>query len=531
MPAYGPIRQRRWRVALLGAAAACLLSGCVTLSLDVPRPVSTSWQGPAAPELVSLWSDSLAGDGPGSGSGYRLVADSLDAFALRAILARRARHTLDLQYYIIHADDTGQLLAAEVLRAADRGVRVRILLDDIYAIENDRVLIALDSHPNIEIRLFNPWRRRSGLAGRVFDFIASGGRLNQRMHNKLYVADGEAALLGGRNLGDEYFAVHPDLDFRDLDVLAVGAVAREAGLSFDAFWNSEYAVPASAIRLARPPPTLPALQQALGEHERRMRDSPFAGAIAGSPAAREVTAGRLRLERAPGQIVADDPEKLRPRRRTSRPGVVEQLRAIMGEPTERLLISSPYFVPGRDGVALLRSLRERGVAIEVLTNSFAATDVRLVHVGYAKYRPALLRAGVVLRELRRRTPEAVERVRRQRFGSANASLHAKALAIDGRWLFVGSLNIDPRSIVLNTEIGVVMDSPTLTAEAERMFAYTSSPEISYEVRLVPGTRASLEWRSTVEGVERVQRVEPGTNVLERVALRLLQLLPFIEKQI
>ncbi len=443
---------------------------------------------------------------------------------------RYARHTLDIQSYIIRADDTGQLLTREVLHAADRGVRVRILLDDIYAAANDRVLTALDAHPDIEIRLFNPWRRRSGMAGRVFDFIASGGRLNQRMHNKLYCADGEAALLGGRNLGDEYFALHPELDFRDLDALAVGAVAREAGRSFDAFWNSEYAVPASAVRLAGTPPSLEALRQALEAYARRLHDGPYAAAIAGSSIAREAASGRLRVERAVGRVVADDPDKLNPRRRTARPDLIAQLRAVTGEPRERLLISSPYFVPGREGVAMLRALRERGVAIEVLTHSFAATDVRLVHAGYAKYRPALLRTGVELRELRRRTPGSVERVRRQRFGSANASLHAKAVAIDGRWLFVGSLNIDPRSIVLNTEIGVVVDSPALTAEAERMFADTSSPELSYHVEIVPGSRSVLQWRSTVGWVERVQRVEPGTNVLERAALRPLQLLPFIEKQ-
>lgn len=506
-----------------------MLASCVTLSLDVPRPVSTAWTGPASPELTSLWSATLSGAGPPSG--YRLVADSLDAFALRALLARRARHTLDVQSYIFHADDTGQLLAAELLGAADRGVRVRLLLDDIYAADNDRMLIALDGHPNVEIRLFNPWRRRSGTLGRMFDFIATGGRLNQRMHNKLYCADGEAALLGGRNLGDEYFARHPDLDFRDLDVLAVGAVAREAGRSFDAFWNSEYAVPASAVRLARAPPSLEALKASLEAHALRLRDGPYATAIAGSAVSLEAAAGQLRVERAAGTIVADDPDKLSPRRRTARPDLVEQLRAVTGEPRQRLLISSPYFVPGPQGVELLRSLRARGVEIEVLTNSYAATDVRLVHVGYAKYRPALLRAGIELRELRRRTPESVARVREQRFGSANASLHAKAVAIDGRWLFVGSLNIDPRSISLNTEIGVVVDSPALTAEAERMFAYTGSMELSYRVALVPGTRSSLEWRSTVGGVERVQRVEPGTNVWERLALRLLRLLPFIERQI
>lgn len=521
------MRSHRHLVLLLLSALA--LPGCVSLSLDVPRPPSTLYAGPAAAELERLWTGRFEGDG--ADSAFRLVADGLDAFALRVQLARRARHTLDLQYYIIHADETGQLLAAEVLRAADRGVRVRILLDDIYAAANDRALLALDSHPQVEIRLFNPWRRRSGAAGRVFDFIATGGRLNQRMHNKLFLADGVAGVLGGRNLGDEYFALHRDLDFRDLDVLAVGAAARETGRSFDAFWNSEYAVPATAVRLAKPPPTLAELQAVVEAHAVAMAQRPFARASEDAPLAREAAAGPLALQRAPGTVVADDPDKLSPRRRTRRADLVAQMRAITGEPRQRLLISSPYFVPGRPGVDLLGTLSAAGVDVQVLTNSYRANDVRLVHVGYAGYRAPLLRRGVELFELRRRTAETVERVRQQAFGSANASLHAKFVVIDRRWLFVGSLNIDPRSIVHNTEIGVVIDSEALADEAARMFADVSAPERSFAVRLREGSRTQLEWHWQEAGEVRVSVTEPGTNGFERAMIRLLRWLPGLEAQI
>jgi putative cardiolipin synthase len=505
------------------------LSGCVTLSLDVPRPPSSTYTGPPAPELDGLWADNFSG--PGADSAFRLVADGLDAFALRVQLMRRARHTLDLQYYIIHADETGQLLAAEVLRAADRGVRVRILLDDIYAADNDRALLALDSHPAIEIRLFNPWRRRSGVAGRMFDLIATGGRLNQRMHNKLLLADGVAGVLGGRNLGDEYFALHRELDFRDLDVLAVGAAGRSAGRSFDAFWASEYAVPATALRLARPPPTLAELQGAVETHSAAMASRPFALAIDDAPLARETAAGRLALQRAPGTVVADDPDKLSPRRRTRRDDLIAQLQAITGEPRRRLLISSPYFVPGRAGVERLGALHGAGVSIQVLTNSYRANDVRLVHVGYAKYRVPLLRGGVELFELRRRTAETVARARQQAFGSANASLHAKFVVLDERWLFVGSLNIDPRSIVHNTEIGVVIDSEVLANEAVRLFDQARAPEHSHAVRLAPGSRSRLEWHWVQDGAAQSSQIEPGTNAFERAMIRLLRWVPGLEAQI
>lgn len=293
----------RFLVATLFATSiAVSVGGCVSLELNVARTPSSAYVGQAAAGLTGLWDEQLAAR-PGS-SGFRLVADGLEAFALRATLARRAEHTLDIQYYIIRSDDTGKLLAHEVIGAADRGVRVRILLDDIYAAEADQALLALDSHQNIEIRLFNPWRRRSGALGRVIDFLASAGRLNQRMHNKLFAADGAAVILGGRNLGDEYFVRDRDLDFRDLDVLAVGPVAREAGQSFDAYWNSEFAVPADAIQLRRARPTLDDVRRFVDEHAVQMREGRYVRAIDSSLLAREIATRHLIVEPAPDRADA-----------------------------------------------------------------------------------------------------------------------------------------------------------------------------------------------------------------------------------
>lgn len=514
---------------LFAASAALFASGCVSLELNVARTPSTAYVGQPAAALTRLWDEQLAGQ-PGM-SGFRLVADGLEAFALRAMLTRRAEHTLDIQYYIIHSDDTGKLLAHEVIAAADRGVRVRILLDDIYAAEADHAILALDSHPDIEIRLFNPWRRRSGAIGRVIDFLATAGRLNQRMHNKLFAADGVAAILGGRNLGDEYFVRDRDLDFRDLDVLAVGPVAREAGQSFDAYWNSEFAVPADAIQLRTARPTLDDVRRFVDEHAVTMREGRYVRAIDSSLLSREIATRHLIVEPAPGRIVADDPDKLRRDGNTGRPDLIAQMRAVMGEPQRELVISSPYFVPGREGVRMLAQYERQGVAVRVLTNSFAANDVPLVHVGYAKYRPALLRAGVELFELKRNTEVDIDRPSARRFGSANASLHAKAVGIDGRWLFVGSLNIDPRSIVKNTEIGVVIDSVELSNQAARMFDYTTQPEMSYQVKLAAGSRSRLEWHSMRDGQPVIEKIEPDAGWWRRLGFRLLRYVPFLEAQI
>ena len=507
-------------------AAAALLAGCASFEFDVARTTSAAYVGSPSEAIAQLWSAPGAGDE--SLSGFLLLADGLDAFVARVELARRAQHTLDLQYYIIHSDETGKLLAREVVAAADRGVRVRILLDDIYAADADREILALASHPNIEVRLFNPWRRRASAVGRAIDFLSHVGRLNHRMHNKLLVADAAAVILGGRNLGDEYFGLHAGLDFRDLDVMALGPAAREAGQSFDEYWNSRFAVPAEGIQLRGPSLPFGQLRSALEEHAQAMGASPYVRALSDSPLARQFAANSLAAENARSRVLADHPEKISSRHAREHPDLVTQLRAQLGDPRQELLITSPYFVPGRDGVAVLSGLVGRGVRVAVLTNSLAATDVPLVHAGYARYRRALLRGGVSLYELKPVTAADRARVREQRFGSANASLHAKAICIDRRVLFVSTLNIDPRSIRYNTEIGIVIESERLAQQGAAMFGYITGPALSYEVRL--GAAGGLEWHSTDEGRERIDRAEPRTSLWERFKNGLLRYVPFLEQQ-
>ena len=244
-------------------------------------------------------------------SGFRLLADGIGAFVARAWLARAAARSLDLQYYLVNADDTGRLLAGEVLAAADRGVRVRILLDDIYAAQSDREIAILDSHPRIEVRLFNPWTRRRNPIARVFGFLLDPRRLNHRMHNKLFAADEFAAIVGGRNIGDEYFDLKSQLNFRDLDVLAVGQVATEACGSFDEYWNSDWAVPAAAILDRAPAPAdLESLRTVLAAHRESLRGSAYAQALEGSPIALQFATRTVPLEFGVARVLADSPSKV-----------------------------------------------------------------------------------------------------------------------------------------------------------------------------------------------------------------------------
>lgn len=471
---------------------------------------------------------------PAAASGFRLLADGLDAFVARAFVAREARRSLDLQYYLISADDTGRLLAAEVLAAADRGVQVRILLDDLYTARADRAIARFDSHPRIEVRLFNPWTRWRGSLGRGFGFLLAPGRLNRRMHNKLFAADGRVAIVGGRNIGDEYFDRESRMNFRDLDVLATGPAAAQAGASFERYWHSRWAVPVAKLRgHASPPAGLDALRAALAAHRLSLRDSGFVRALEDSALARKFAAGDLALEPGAAQLIADSPSKIEGGG-SGGEGLVDRLRRRAPLARQELLISSPYFVPRERGVQELADLVRAGVTVSVLTNSLAATDVGIVHGSYARHRAALLRGGVRLHELRPTSPLARRRFERRRFGSENVSLHAKYLVIDRHTLFIGSLNLDPRSIERNTEVGLLIESAALARRAAALFEVASSRAFSYSVALRDGPAGrsdALLWAG--EGTDGELRYDhdPGTTWWRRQLVRFAGLLPFVESQV
>ncbi|WP_373832596.1 phospholipase D family protein, partial [Delftia acidovorans] len=448
---------------------ALLLAGC-SLPPLAGRSESTALPPEAA--QATLLGQALApllDQHPGL-TGIHTLSDARNAYAARALLARVAQRTLDVQYYIWRDDTTGHLLLDELRQAADRGVRVRLLLDDGGTAGLDTQLSALDRHPQIEVRLFNPFAQRTPKAlGYVTDF----SRTQRRMHNKSFTADSQASIVGGRNIGDEYFAATDGVLFADLDVVAMGPVVADIAHSFDQYWASASAYPVASLLPPLPDYAVARASEALATEVQRPEAQAYVRAVAQSPFTQELLAGRLPLQWARTTLVSDDPAKVLGQ--VPRQGLlITQLAPAIGQPQRQLDLVSPYFVPTEAGVRALAGLRRQGIAVRVLTNSLEATDVAVVHAGYARYRRPLIEEGVQLYELRRQigepdTPAADAGVPRQappspaassggkagvgsgsRPGSSGSSLHAKTFAVDGERIFVGSFNFDPRSAHLNT---------------------------------------------------------------------------------
>ena len=515
------VRNARAAAAL---AAALALAGCTTLPKDYPREASRAAADTAGTALGRT-SERFAAE-RGGPSGVRLLSRGIDAFVARLVLAEAAERTLDVQYYIWHRDTTGQLLAAALLKAAERGVRVRVLLDDIGTAPDDGNLLALDGHPNIEIRLFNPLATRTARnLGLVLDF----SRTNRRMHNKSFTADNQMAVVGGRNVGDEYFEARADVDFGDLDALVLGEVVPKVSASFDRYWNSPSTYPIAALASGSPDPArLGAIRTELAAFVTTEKAGPYAEALRTSPLADDVRQGRVGFTPARVRVLADDPAKVDREDGDDRSGLVlgQMLPEFTGMQRELLLVS-PYFVPGPGGVDRLKGLHDRGIRVRIVTNSLAATDVAAVHAGYSKYRQALLEAGIELFEVK-----ATAR-RRDRddargspvSGSSRASLHAKTLVFDCARLFVGSMNVDPRSVFTNTEIGVMIDAPDLAAGFCKAVE-AGLPKTTWRLALAgeSGDR-HLEWISEEPGREERLATEPNAGGWRRFQAWLFSWLP------
>jgi putative cardiolipin synthase len=430
------------------------------------------------------------------------------------LLARAAERSLDVQYYIWHSDITGDLLCEALWQAAERGVRVRLLLDDNNTKGLDGDIAALDAHSNIEIRLFNPYANRGFRLG---ELAADFSRLNRRMHNKSFTADNQVAIVGGRNVGDEYFGAEGATAFQDLDVIAAGAVVPEVSAEFDAYWNSASAYPAASL-IPSPKAADTTVREGWVKLHQQPEAARYLDAVRDTSLIRDLLARSLKLDWVSARVVSDDPAKvLSPLERTDL-NMLPRLQAAVGKPARELDLVSPYFVPTEAGTAALRELAQSGVRVRILTNSLAATDVTPVHAGYANYREELLRAGVRLYELKPSAHQKSEQ-RGGMGGSSGASLHAKTFAVDRSRIFVGSFNFDPRSARLNTEMGVVLESPALAVRlSEALDARARSD--AYEVRLSPDGRG-LEW---IDGDVR-HTSEPGVGWLRRTWVGFLSILP------
>jgi putative cardiolipin synthase len=520
-----PVSRRLLRGVAAGVLALAALVGSGLLFNDRLAPRASGARSHALPlqaaqtaidrELVPI----LARH-PGQ-SGALLLPDGLDAFAARAISARRAGRSLDLQYYIWHDDFTGRLLAREAYAAAARGVRVRILVDDLNAAGLDPQLMALDAHPHIELRLYNPFRNREGFA-RGIELVQRVFSVNHRMHNKAWIADGRVAIIGGRNIGEEYFQAASQFNFHDLDVLLFGPAVAQASTIFDDFWNSAAAVPIAALNQATPR-ELERFMSAADDAALQARARPYLARVAASRNVRGYRQGAL----APHwsrqlQVVSDPPLKWSDDDRGD--WLVTRLGRELAEVRHKALLISPYFVPGDSAAKALGGIARRGATVGVVTNSLAANDVPAVHGGYAGYRLPLLRDGVSLYEIKLRgMPEMAGAL-----GSSGASLHTKAMVLDDARGFIGSFNLDPRSAYLNTEMGVWFDDPALAAEVRAEYLRLASPAHSYWV--FRDRDGAARWLDRAASPPRVLATEPDASLPRRALARVLGWLP-IESQL
>ncbi len=503
---------RRWALGLCAA----LIAGCGTLPSLENRSISNVLTDTAETRLGRAISPLLNAH-PGK-SGIYPLPDAPNAFAARALLAQVAERTLDVQYYIWQKDKTGTMLFQALRTAADRGVRVRLLLDDNNTAGLDPTLAALNAHPHIEVRLFNPFVHRKL---RAIGYLTDFSRANRRMHNKSFTVDNQVTIIGGRNIGDEYFGATDDVLFADLDVMAVGPVVNDVSRDFDRYWASQSAYPVDRLLPAADPAQIAELAVAAAQVENDPAAVAYVNALRSSLFVQELVQGRLAFEWAATRMVSDDPAKGL--------GLAEaesflprKLKQIIGDPLAEVSLVSPYFVPTAAGVDAFAALAGRGVNISILTNSLEATDVAAVHAGYAKRRKPLLQAGILLYELRRLSPVASRKKKTGLFGSSASSLHAKTFSVDGAHVFIGSFNFDPRSAKLNTENGFVIDSPALAQKIAAAFKH-DIPANAYQVRL--SESGQIYWVEPRGGKLLRHDTEPGTGFWQRAGVWFLSLLP------
>lgn len=521
----GGLRGLPGYIATLGILA-CVLTACSTLppGADYPKTVSVAVPLTSPTRLSSAFRAAVADHG--SQSGFRIFTVGVDGFLTRIELIDAAERTLDLQYYIFRGDQTGATVRAALKRAAARGVRIRILVDDADTVRGDERLFELASVPNVEVRVYNPWAYR-GHVGlfRNIEYLTHHSRLDYRMHNKLLIADQTVALAGGRNIGDQYFQVDPGSQFADDDIFTVGAAVGPLQKCFDDFWNSKLAIPSQALR--EPADT--------STQSSRPRLSASAAAAAGfhlqdklaaGEPLKSMLSGATALVWAQSRVIYDSPDKKDVKEGLRAGRLMYGLVAEAAASAQReMLMITPYLVPARSEMQLVHDQRARGARVAILTNSLESAPELSAHAGYTHYRPQLLGDGVELYEVRSHLESTRGSGQSKQISAAgNFALHAKLIIFDRERLYIGSMNFDRRSHALNTELGLIIDSPTLAQQSVDRFNALTQPESAYSVRFRdPGKHLLWHYREQGRDVETTQ--EPARNGWQRFAVRLISLLP------
>ncbi|MDJ0761332.1 MAG: phospholipase D family protein [Woeseiaceae bacterium] len=478
--------------------------------MDLPKQASEALADNSATEFGK----SMAGwaELHGSASGFYPFVDGLDALGARLEMANRAESTIDLQYFLMKDDAAGELISDALWRAAERGVRVRFLLDDVFTTAPDSGLLKLNAHPNIEVRLFNPISRR-GL--HALNFLGHFRRANRRMHNKSFTVDNAVGIVGGRNIADEYYQLKDDSVFADFDVLAVGPVIRQVSDSFDQYWNHQLAIPMEQIAANKKDDD--ALDQLTGIPLSERTSRIYADAI-GTDLVRRLSSGEEPLFVADARVIADDPGKLQRAVGDDNKQLATELGRILSDAESELIFITPYYVPGKRGIEFNRNITDKGVRIVMVTNSLASTNHIPVHSAYSSYRRRIVDSGVELYEVRANAGKEAT----QGQGPEHLTLHTKLIVIDRKSVFVGSLNLDPRSIDINAEMGLLIESPELATRIADGLP-TALENTAY--RVVANDGKTMEWHATIDGKPVVEPNEPLSGRWRRFKAWFLRIAP------
>jgi putative cardiolipin synthase len=491
------------------------IAGCVSMPLDYPKEPSRALTDTADTYLAgesAKWRD-----GQLQGNGFYSLIEGKDAFGARLVLMSEAEKSIDAQYFLMKPDNAGLVFTEKLLKAADRGVRVRLLLDDIFTTVDDSYLSYMNAHPNIEVRIFNPISRK-GLYW--LNYVGQFSLANRRMHNKSFIIDNQAAIVGGRNIAVEYFQLETTGEFIDFDMFVAGPIVKDISDSFDIYWNNELAVPMEALS------DKPDQKQPQQEEEtvrllmEKAGNSIYADAM-NTQLMRQFSANELDPYMAKARVIVDDPGKLRAEISEEHQVLATEIAKVLNDSTQEIIIITPYLIPGKSGIEFFRRLRDKGVRIVVLTNSLASNNHAAVHSAYSSYRKDLLEAGVELWEARANAAEITVEPDSTTLKNP-LTLHTKGILIDRRQIFVGSLNLDPRSIDINTEMGLLIESEALVSEMVDD-VLISIPRIAYRLQL--DDSGKISWHANIDGREVIETKEPLTSGWQRFTAWLLRIMP------